>query len=562
VDALDHILNRIQSVKAAPELFTLIGWLHSMKLVVFFDWDVSVDSQDPSRNLLNLQQGGITLPDPDYYLQPHSADKVLALQHVAQQIFTLAGISNPAQSAADAVAFEALLARGFLSNSKHGFKQVRVSFAAFVHLTQKFDWVSVFAGIGDVDAKWDGMISVDHVNFFEHMSSLILAQPMQQLRSYMTWRVLKTFAPFMSPPYERTMQTLDHMLLGTAKEESRWRKCLDSSTDNVQPPFWSPSPPECLILTQVPTLLSLVFDTTFLTPSIEYVASLMVSLVRQAFNETIAREDWLDQPTVVLAQRKLKAALVRKPPKLCTHVHAPTYFFYCILYFTQLQINLGGPNPKESFTEAAKEDFPVVSNFVSNLLNAQSNLIHLRIKRLNAPVQRGSWAGCAYQYFTNSYSFLLQAPGSVAQMLMHFTSATPMQYSFPAPSCSHPFSARTGSWKPHAHVLHLPSNTVAVLSDPCPGILVLLAPSSVMSSHTDSTTRAGCSMSIACTGIGGPTMLRTRSLKGRSAYLIYTGPLFLQCCFKVFFSDYFRLQLILVHQWSRQRQIYPARGPG
>jgi predicted metalloendopeptidase len=109
-----------------------------------------------------------------------------------------------------------------------------VSFAAFVHLTQKFDWVSVFAGIGDVDAKWDGMISIDHVNFFEHMSSLVLLQPMQQLRSYMTWRVLKTFAPFMTPPYELAMQSLDHMLLGTAKLESRWRKCLDSSTDSVR----------------------------------------------------------------------------------------------------------------------------------------------------------------------------------------------------------------------------------------------------------------------------------------------------------------------------------------
>ena len=39
----------------------------------------------------------------------------------------------------------------------------------------------------------------------------------------------------------------------------------------------------------------------------------MVSLVRQAFNDTMAQEQWLDQPTVLLAQRKLKSALVRVP---------------------------------------------------------------------------------------------------------------------------------------------------------------------------------------------------------------------------------------------------------
>ncbi len=75
-------------------------------------------------------------------------------------------------------------------------------------------------------------------------------------------------------------------------------------------------PSTTLTPTQVPTLLSLVFDTTFLTPSIEYVAKMMVSLVRQAFNDTIAQEEWLDRPTVVLAQRKLKAALVWRAPVL------------------------------------------------------------------------------------------------------------------------------------------------------------------------------------------------------------------------------------------------------
>jgi predicted metalloendopeptidase len=141
-----------------------------------------------------------------------------------------------------------------------------------------------------------------------------------------------------------------------------------------------------------------VYDTTFLTPSIEYVASLMVSLVRQSFNDTIAQEEWLDPATVMLAQRKLKAALVHTlmhPPR--THAHAACPPIACLApptFHTKQQINLGGPNPKESFTAAAKEDFTVVSNFVSNMLNAQSNLIHLRIKRLNAPVERGSWAGC------------------------------------------------------------------------------------------------------------------------------------------------------------------------
>ena len=81
--------------------------------------------------------------------------------------------------------------------------------------------------------------------------------------------------------------------------------------------------PHFLIPVQVPTLLSLVFDTTFLTPSIEYVASTMVSLVRQSFNDTIAQEEWLDAPTILLAQRKLRAALVRI---YAAFVHAQMFY--------------------------------------------------------------------------------------------------------------------------------------------------------------------------------------------------------------------------------------------
>lgn len=276
--------------------------------------------------------------------------------------------------------------------------------------------------------------------------------------------------------------------------------------------------PHFLIPVQVPTLLSLVFDTTFLTPSIEYVASTMVSLVRQSFNDTIAQEEWLDAPTILLAQRKLKAALV--PCLLPPSVHS---------FFTLPQVNLGGPNPKESFTEAAKEDFPVVTNFITNLLNAQSNLIHLRIKRLNAPVQRSSWAGCVLRrcYALNGsyrpHARVSRVSGLAAQMLTHFTSAIQTPCSFPAPSCSRRSSALTGSFS--APLFNHPILTSAAPAGPCPAISARSAQLSVMSSRTVSTIKGGCSTSTACIATGGLIMSSEPSWKELSVYLTCTGSL-------------------------------------
>ena len=197
--------------------------------------------------------------------------------------------------------------------------------------------------------------------------------------------------------------------------------------------------------------------------------------------------------------------------------------------FTPSQVNLGGPNPKESFTEAAKEDFPIVTNFVTNLLNAQSNLIHLRIKRLNAPVQRSSWAGCVshncspLNALSHPHPRLLCVSGSVVQMLTPFTSAIQMPCSFPVPSCSRRSSALTGSFS--APLFNHPILTSAAPAGPCPAISARSAQLSVMSSRTVSTIKGGCSTSTACIATGGLIMSSEPSWKELSVYLACTGSL-------------------------------------
>ena len=97
------------------------------------------------------------------------------------------------------------------------------------------------------------------------------------------------------------------------------------------------------------------------------------------------------------------------------------------------------------------------------------------------------------------------------------------------------FSAHRFAAASHVRLIFL-SDSVIFPPDPCPATSARSAPSSATSSPTGLTTRAGSLTKTACTGTGGQTMFRARSLKERSACRIYTGSLIAAGCLDVFLT--------------------------
>jgi putative endopeptidase len=83
-------LTAIQSIGSMPELFNAIGLLNRIGTSTFFDWSVENDEQNPSRRILSMSEGGISLPDKDYYTQA-DASAVNMLRSVIVEIMHLAG---------------------------------------------------------------------------------------------------------------------------------------------------------------------------------------------------------------------------------------------------------------------------------------------------------------------------------------------------------------------------------------------------------------------------------------------------------------------------------------
>ncbi len=193
-------LTAIQSVGSMPALFNAIGLVNRIGTSAFFDWSVSNDEKNPSSRILSMSEGGISLPDKDYYTQ---ADKsaVNMLHSVVVEIMHLAGYAEADATAIanDVIFVETHLAKHMWSNTQSRIaKPLRYSLAEFQSVTPSFDWVHVFDTIVAKMMQVNGntvlhnpitsgrLFEVDNLHgFFAGMNKIITADQLPRLKNYM-----------------------------------------------------------------------------------------------------------------------------------------------------------------------------------------------------------------------------------------------------------------------------------------------------------------------------------------------------------------------------------------
>src|SRR6202012_391031 len=111
--ALQPMLSKIHALRDKAELPALFAELSRLSVRIPFTLDISPDEHDATTYVAHLEQGGLGLPDRDYYLKDDAhfqAMRAAYRAHIAR-LLTLAGESAPEKSADDIIALETALAR-------------------------------------------------------------------------------------------------------------------------------------------------------------------------------------------------------------------------------------------------------------------------------------------------------------------------------------------------------------------------------------------------------------------------------------------------------------------
>jgi putative endopeptidase len=230
-------LDTIAKISDQGALQKEIAHLHSMAINALFNSGATQDFKNSAEVTAGIFQGGLGLPDRDYYTKTDEKSKGTRdeyVKHVAKMFELMGDDAARAASEAQAVlALETKLAEASKTRVelRDNEKQYhRMAMPQIKDVAPTFDWLVYFQRIG-LAAKAD--VNVAQPDFFKAMDAQLTATPISDWQTYLRWKLIDTVAAGLSSNFVDEDFRFKGTVLSGAKENlSRWKRCV-SSTDRA-----------------------------------------------------------------------------------------------------------------------------------------------------------------------------------------------------------------------------------------------------------------------------------------------------------------------------------------
>ncbi len=224
-------LDRISRINGAPALEAEIAHLQSLGVDALFGVDSTQDFKNSSEVTGEVDQGGLGMPDRDYYTREDAKSKMQRdeyQKHVAK-MFELMG-DSPATAASEAqtvMDMETQLAKASETEVQRRDPQNvyhRMPQAGLKTLASNFPWENYFTAVG---LAGKGDVNVTAPDFFKEMGNMVSAQPLANWKVYLRWHLINNMASSLSTPFvEEDFHFKGTILQGTKEILPRWKRCV------------------------------------------------------------------------------------------------------------------------------------------------------------------------------------------------------------------------------------------------------------------------------------------------------------------------------------------------
>ena len=289
---LEPTLAAIRAAGDKAALAAEMGRLVRIGVSVPFPFTVSQDDKNPDTYIVQFYQGGLGLPDRDYYLKSDKpmADARTAYEAYLAKLLTLAGQADAAARAKRVLAFETGMARvqwtriDSRDSTKTYNPWVRADFDA---KAAGFDWSAYLAAAG---AATPTSFLVAQPSAFTGMAELVAATPLAVLKDYLLVRTLNDYAPFLSKPFVDAEFAFNQTTLsGTPENPPRWKRGVN------------------LVKGLMGEELGKAYVARWFTPETKAAAQALVKNVVAAMDARLQALSWMAPETKAKARAKLAA---------------------------------------------------------------------------------------------------------------------------------------------------------------------------------------------------------------------------------------------------------------
>ena len=231
-------LTLIAAVGTLADLEAETARLHKQGVGVLFRFNSTQDAKDSSQVIGAASQGGLGLPEREYYLKQDEKSQKLRedyVKHVAN-MFALLGDSADvrAAEAATVVKIETALATASMKNTdlRDPDKTYhKMTLAELKVLTPGFSWESYFKAVGHPELK---EINVGQPDFFKALNAQLTATSVADWKSYLRWHLVNSAAPGLAEKFVNEDFDFRGKTLTGAKEiQPRWKRCVQSTDRNL-----------------------------------------------------------------------------------------------------------------------------------------------------------------------------------------------------------------------------------------------------------------------------------------------------------------------------------------
>jgi putative endopeptidase len=338
-------LARLEEVRSTEELLRLVAAFHRMGVGGLFITYVAPDKRASGVYAFYLHQGGLSLPDRDYYLQPSFAAQAEGYRaHVAKMLVLLGDSpSDAAESARTIFDLEKRLAeagrsRADLREEEKNYTKMEV--AELLRRYPNTPWATYLKGRELAGLK---EIVVSQPEFHEAVDRLLGEVPLSTWTTYLRWHLVHAAAPFLHDEAEREDFEFFHKaLVGQPQPEPRWLRAarvLDAAIGEAVGELYVERhfPPEARA-----RMTELVHD------------------LREVFHDRLARLPWMTPGTRAKALAK----------------------------FDRFTAKIGHPDTFRDYSSIRVDP----RDYLGNIRRSEEFENHRQVVRVGGPVDRTEWA--------------------------------------------------------------------------------------------------------------------------------------------------------------------------
>ncbi len=289
---LEDGLDRIASVSNRSEFFRLLGALEREGVPGIWGSYVDNDAGNPERYLVHMYQGGIGLPDKDYYTDEKYEDiRTEYVPHISRMLMLAGWSATDAIDAAQAIyALESKIATHHWSRveSRDAEKTYNLKdLAGLKSLNKKILWDEYLAGAELKNSLLDWNV-VMMPSFFEGIEELLSDDHLETWKLWLSWVLVRSYAPYLSSGFvEERFAFYGTKLTGQPVNRPRWKRAVG------------------LVEGSLGEAVGQIYVEKHFPASSKKKMEVLVGHLIEAYRQSITNLDWMTEETKVKALEKL-----------------------------------------------------------------------------------------------------------------------------------------------------------------------------------------------------------------------------------------------------------------